>query len=156
MPSLDTSIRLAVVIAIGAILTAGLAACQSSGGLLSAGPVAPEKRITLQPAGPHQGEADTGELVVAYTYQLESDPHKAVHVNGGLRSVKFRGDGVTVYLNFIDNTGRVIEKKVLYASGYKRPTYIRRPSTFDTTLPLPPGAVAIAFSSYVQASSGRR
>jgi len=50
----------------------------------------------------------------------------------------------------------VLDRKVLYASGNRRNVYFRRPSTFDATLPLPPGTVAIAFSSYIKPSAGRR
>jgi hypothetical protein len=143
-------------LAIIVVLMAGLSACQSTGMMHLTRTIAPEKHITLQPAGPHQGEADTGELVVAYTYQLAPDPDKALHVKGGIRRVKFRGDAATVYLNFIDNAGNVLDRKVLYASGNRRNVYFRRPSTFDTTLPLPSGTISIAFSSYVKASAGRR
>jgi hypothetical protein len=153
MPSLNTPIRLAVIMAIGAILTAGLAACQSSGGLLSAGPVAPEKRIILQPNGPHQGEANTGELVVGYAYQLGPASENTIHVEGGVRRMTSRGDSLNIYLNFLDSAGRVIDKKILFASGDRRNVYFRRASTFDTTLPLPPETAAIAFSSYVKPSS---
>lgn len=156
MFSLNKHSRLAVIMAVGAMLAAGLAACQSSGGLLSAGPVAPEKRIILQPGGPHQGEADTGDIIVAYTYQQTPDPAREINLKGGLRQAKYRGDSLNIYVNFLDNTGRVLQKKVLFASGYKRDNLSPRPAVFDTTLPLPPGTVAIAFSSYVKTSAGRR
>lgn len=149
-------LRLLFSLAIIAVLMAGLCACHSTGLTRPTEPMAPEKRIALQPSGPHSGEADTGDLVVAYTYELAAEPTRELHVKGGIRNVRFKGDAVNVYLNFLDYTGSVVEKKILYASGYKRSTYIRRPSTFDTTLPLPPGTVAIAFSSYVKASAGRR
>jgi hypothetical protein len=79
-----------------------------------------------------------------------------IHVKGGVRSAKFWGDAVNIYLNFLDNAGNVLDKKILYASGYRRDVYVRRPSTFNTTLPVPPGTVEIAFSSYVKPSAGRR
>jgi hypothetical protein len=56
----------------------------------------------------------------------------------------------------VDDTGRVIGRKVLFASGYRNLGNFKRSPAFDTTLPLPPGTVAIAFSSYVQADSGHR
>jgi hypothetical protein len=142
--------------AIGAMLTAGLVACQSSGGLLSDSPVAPEKRIPLRPGGPHQGESDTGGVVVGYAYQVVPEPDKAIRLSGGVRRMKFRGDSLNIYLNFLDDYGRIIDKKVLFASGNRRDVYVRRPAAFDTTLTLPPEATAIAFSSYVKPSSGRR
>jgi len=139
-----------------AVLMAGLSACQSTGTLAPGPPIAPERRIALQPSGPHRGAADTGELVVAYTYQLMPDPAREIYLKGGLRQAKYRGDSLNIYVNFLDNTGRVLQKKVLFASGYKRDNLSPRPAVFDTTLPLPPGTVAIAFSSYVKASAGRR
>ena len=44
-----------------AFLTVALSACQSMG----TAPITPDRFITLEPAGPHQGDADTGDLVVA-------------------------------------------------------------------------------------------
>jgi hypothetical protein len=135
-----------------AFLTAALSACQSMGTVS----IAPDKRIALQPAGPHQGEADTGDLVVAYAYRLLPEPEHRIEITGGIRSSRIRGDYINVYLNFVDDTGHVLQRKILYSSGYKRDVYIRHPSTFDTTLPLPPETSAIAFSSYVQPSSGHK
>ena len=156
MPPINPPIRRIVNLATAIVLAVGLGACQTAGTLFSAAPVAPENRITLQPDGPHQGEADTGELVVAYAYRLAPESNQEIHVKGGIRSAKFRGDAVNVYLNFLDNAGNVLDKKILYASGFRRDVYVRRPSTFDTTLPLPPGTAAIAFSSSVKPSAGRR
>ena len=143
-------------VAIITVLMAGLGACQSTGTLAPGPSIAPERRIALQPSGTHQGEADTGDILVAYTYQLKPDPAREIYLKGGLRQAKYRGDSLNIYVNFLDSTGRVLHKKVLFASGYKRDNLPPRPAVFDTTLPLPPGTVAIAFSSYVKASSGRR
>jgi hypothetical protein len=135
-----------------AFLTATLNACQSMG----TASIAPDRRIALQPAGTHKGEADTGDLVVAYTYRLLTEPEPQIQISGGIRSARYRGNKTSVYLYFVDDTGKVLERKILYSSGYKRDVYVRRPSTFDTTMPLPPETEAIAFSSYVQFSSGRK
>jgi len=156
MPPISPPIRKVVNLATAIVLAAGLGACQTAGTLFSAAPIAPEKRIPLQPDGPHQGEADTGELVVAYSYRLDPESNQEIQVKGGVRSVKYRWDVVNIYLNFLDNAGNVLDREIIYASGYGRNVYVRRPSTFDTTLPLPPDTAAIAFSSYVKASSGRR
>lgn len=138
------------------MLAAGLIACQHGGSSWAAGPIAPERRIPLHPGGPHQGESDTGDLIVGFVYQLGPGPDHTIHVKGGVRKMTFRGDSLNIYLNFLDGSGSVIAKKVLFASGTRRDVFFRRPSAFDTTLPLPPGTTAIAFSSYVKPSSGRR
>jgi hypothetical protein len=156
MPPINPAIRNVVHLATAIVLAAGLGACQTAGTVFSAAPIAPENRIPLQPDGPHQGNADTGELVVAYSYRLGPDSSREIDVKGGIRTAKYRGDAVSIYLNFLDNAGNVLDKKILYASGYRRDVYFRRPSTFSTTLPLPPGTAAIAFSSFVKPSAGRR
>ena len=156
MPPISPAIRSVVHLATAIVLAVGLGACQTAGTVFSAAPIAPENRIPLKPDGPHQGDADTGELVVAYAYQLGPESSREIDVKGGIRTAKFRGDAVNIYLNFLDNAGNVLDKEILYASGYRRDVYVRRPSTFDTTLPLPPGTAAIAFSSYVKPSAGRR
>ena len=156
MPPISSPIRSGVCLATATVLAVGLGACQTAGTVFSAAPIAPENRIPLQPKGSHQGEADTGEIVVAYAYQLGPESNQEIHVKGGVRSTKFRGDAVNIYLNFLDNAGNVLDKEILYASGYRRDVYVRRPSTFDATLSLPPGTAAIAFSSYVKPSAGRR
>jgi hypothetical protein len=134
------------------LMMAALSACQSMGTFS----IASDKRIALQPGGPHAGKADTDDLSVAYTYRLLTEPVSQIQISGGIHSAGYRGDKTSVYLNFVDDTGKVLEKKILYSTGYKRDVYIRRPSTFSTTLPLPPGTVAIAFSSYVKPSFGHR
>ena len=139
-----------------AFLITGLGACQSTGTLAPGLAIAPERHIALQPSGPHQGEADTGDILVAYSYQLKPDPAREIYLKGGLRQAKYRGDSLNIYVNFLDNTGHVLQKNVLFASGYRRDNLAPRPAVFDNTLPLPPGTVAIAFSSYVKASAGRR
>ena len=156
MLPINPAIRSVVHLTTAIVLAVGLGACQTAGTLFSAAHIAPENRILLQPDGPHQGDADTGELVVAYAYQLGPESNQEIQVKGGVRSIKFRGDAVNIYLNFLDNAGNVLEREILYASGYGRNVYIRRPSNFDTTLPLPPDTAAIAFSSYVKPSAGRR
>jgi hypothetical protein len=156
MPPISSPIRSGVYLATAIVLAIGLGACQTARTVFSEAPIAPENRISLKPNGSHQGEADTGELVVAYAYRLGPESNQEIHIKGGIRSAKFRGDAVNIYLNFLDSAGNVLDREILYASGYRRDVYVRRPSTFDTTLPLPPTTAAIAFSSYVKTSSGRR
>jgi hypothetical protein len=133
-----------------AFLTVALSACQSMG----TAPITPDRLITLEPAGPHQGDADTGDLALAYIYQLKEGTVPEIQISGRIRSARSRGDKTSVYLNFVDSNGQVLDRKILFSTGYKQDVYVRRPSTFDTTLPLPPDTTAIAFSSYVEAYSG--
>lgn len=139
---------------LAAIVAAGLSGCRSFS--LPSGPYSPEGGIALQPDGPLQGVVDTGDLTLAYAYAVTFEPARQLRLSGGVRSVRFKADSVNVYLHLLDSTGRVMEKSVLYASGFKPSTYLRRPRTFDTRVALPPGAASMAFSSYVKRSAGRR
>ena len=142
------------IVALVALLAAGMIGCQSF--RLPARPHAPVDGIALQPGEPSQGTVDTGDLVLSYAFAVTFTPARQLHLSGRVVSVLARADSMTVYLNFLDSSGNVMDSTVLYASGFKPPTYIRRPGSFDTTLTLPPGAAAIAFGSAVQTSRGHR
>jgi hypothetical protein len=139
-------------VALAAIVAAGLAGCQTLS--FPRGDYAPANGIALQPDGPLQGVVETKDLTVSYGYAVTFEPARKLHLSGSVRSIRGRAAGVTVYLHLLDSTGGVIDSSVLYASGFKPPSYLRRPRTFDVTLALPPGAAAIAFSSMVQPSRG--
>ena len=140
--------------ALAALLFIGLAGCQGLG--LPSRPHAPASGIALQPDGLIQGEVETSDLTVAYAYAVTFEPRRQLYLSGRVRNTRIQVDSVTVYLHLLDGSGHLIDRSVLYASGYKPPTFIRRPRTFDITLELPDGVAAIAFSSHVKHSAGRR
>ncbi len=140
--------------ALAALLSIGLAGCQGLG--LPPRTHAPAEGVALQPDGLIQGVVDTGDLTVAYAYAVTFEPKRQLYLSGRVRKTRFQVDSVTVYLHLLDSSGHLIDRSVLYASGNRRDVYFRRPRTFDITLKLPDGVAAIAFSSYVKLSSGRR
>ncbi len=137
-----------------AMLAAGLAGCRSFS--LSPRPHVPANGIALQPREPVQGTIDTGDLVLSYALAVTFAPARRLHLSGRVLSARTRADKTTVYLHLLDSAGHVMDTSVLYASGFRPPTYIRRPESFDTTLALPPGAAAIAFTSFIQPSAGHK
>ena len=149
---LSTAVLLGMALA--TIVAAGLAGCRSWS--FPSSPYTPKGGIALKPDGPIQGVVDTGDLTLSYAYAVTFAPARQLHLSGGVRSVRFKADLVNVYLHLLDSAGRVIDKSVLYTSGFKPSTYHRRPSTFETRITLPPGAAAMAFSSYVKRSTDRR
>ncbi|MGD9332252.1 MAG: hypothetical protein PVJ53_13150 [Desulfobacterales bacterium] len=155
MQSIHPIQRLIRGLIVTTMLTILLAACQSSGQPPEVPPVPAEKRIALQTGGPHQGQYDTGDLTVGYTYQLKTDLTGDIDLKGGISSVRYGGRKMNIYANFLDDTGKVLQRKIVLASG-KSSSNIRNPSSFETTLPLPPGTTGMMFSSYVQASRGHR
>ena len=137
-----------------ALLTAGLIGCQSF--RLPPRRHVPANGIALQPGEPVQGTVDTGDLTLSYTFALTFEPSRQLHLSGRVLSLRTRADSVTVSLDILNSAGHVMDTSVLYASGFRPPTYIRRPGRFDTTLALPPGAAAIAFTAFIQPSAGHK
>jgi hypothetical protein len=150
MQTRHPSYRTVSYIAALAFLAAILVACQSSGAGFRSEIIPPERRIPLQPTGTHQGEFDTKELVVGYAYQVTEGPQRELHIQGGVRKVRFKSSVVNVYLDLLDSTGLVIQKKVLVATSQTRGSLIKRPRTFDTTLVIPPEAKYMAFRSFTR------
>ena len=149
MKSRHPSYRTVSYIAAIAVLASILVACQSSGGLRKE-IIPPERRIPLEPAGSNQGEYDTKELVVGYAYQVKEGPQRELQIQGGVRNIRFKSSIVKVYLSSLDSTGLVIQRNMLHSSNQTRGSYIRRPRTFDTTVPIPQETKYIAFRSYTQ------
>ena len=142
-------------IVIVASLAVGLSACQSSGKPPRVPPIAPEKRIVLQEGGPHQGQYDTGELTVDYLYLLKPDLTGEILINGQIHSVRFETRKANAYVNFLDDNGTVLQRRILVATR-KRSTIIPSTNQFDNTMPLPPGTTGMMFSSRLQVDRGRR
>ena len=131
-----------------------LVSCQTMGFFGGESTVPAEKRITLEPGGPHAGTTDTADLTVAYEYRLV-DP-MTLQLSGRISGLQWRADSVSVSVMFTDAAGLVIKRQLLFATGYRRSTYEPRTWSFDHKLQLPPGTAAMAFSSLVQESSGHR
>lgn len=143
-----------VIGALALLLSMGLGACQSTG-LFGQNLTVPEgKRITLTPGGPRSGAANTSDLTVSYEYQL-LDP-QALRLSGRISGLQWRSDSVTVSVVFTDAEGRVLERQLVFSTGYRPSTYELRTWRFDHQLKLPAGTTAMAFDSMVIESRGHR
>lgn len=140
------------------LLTTALWACQSGGPPRYDQIIAPARQIQLQDGGPHSGQADARRATVAYEYtrQPSSSPEVSLTVSGQILAAKSGIVQINIYLLALDPNGKVLFREVLYASGYRRTSNIRRPWAFDKTLTLPPETVALAFDANTRASPGRR
>jgi hypothetical protein len=136
------------------LLAMGLNACQSAGSFGQELMVPVDKRIALAPGGPHSGATNTSDLTVSYEYQL-LDP-QTLHLSGRISGVQWRSDSITVSVMFTDAEGRVLERQLVYSTGYRPSTYELRTWGFDRQLKPPAGTTAMAFSSLVQESRGHR
>jgi hypothetical protein len=150
--------RITGLFAMALLLATALWACQSGGQPRSERTIAPDRRIQLQDGGPHAGQANAGRATVAYSYvrQPASSPEAPLTVSGQILSAPSGIVQINIYLLALDADGKILFRKVLYASGYRRANNIRLAWTFDKSFELPPGTVALAFDTYTRASPGRR
>lgn len=109
-----------------------------------------DKRIPLVEQGSDSGVFKDIRLTVDYSYRQAGDNITiagSAHFNG-------RYNSLTVYLLFLDATGKRIDKKLIYSSSY-RSMGAKSDRTFEKTLNVPSGAAAISFSHYYEDYNGR-
>ncbi len=72
------------VLIITFLLFAGLAGCKTEE--MARKPFPSEKRVALQPGGPHKGTADTLAVVVNYRYRVDATqpPDRIIYIEGGI------------------------------------------------------------------------
>lgn len=127
------------------LLSFGLFGCASPNKIINE-----DKRIPLVEKGSDSGVFKDIRLTVEYNYNLTGDKIAlagSAHFNG-------RYNSLTVFLLFLDTTGRRIDKKLVYSSGYRSMAGTSDRS-FKKTLAVPPGATAISFSHYSEERNSR-
>lgn len=134
-----------------------LVACQ--GGLFSSRgkAVKEDRRLALLQGGPHNGVWQTHEVWVDYHYifdQKNVQRPGVIELNGYV-GYRIQGlDFLTVSVNFLDIGGKILDKKLIYNSGY-RLLYGKKVS-FKSKVETPPGTTAMAFTYAYTASNGHR
>ena len=151
-------ISFSAVLIITFFLFAGLAGCKTEE--MARKPFPAEKRVALQPGGPHKGKADTLTVVVNYRYRVDTTqpPERIMHIEGSIGGYKIKAESMMVHLNFLDDQGATISRHLVYALGHKqgRDTFIRPKTTFNKKFEVPPDSVYFAMSSMSRRSRGRR
>lgn len=137
------------------ILVAGLllGACQSSG--FWKPHIAPEDRIPLRTDGVHQGTAHSGWVSMYYRYAVERDPGSdasMLNIDARIQKIRFRVNAVSIHLSFLDTAGQIIDRKLIYASGYRT----RKAWGATRSFVIPEGAAAIALTAHTRESRGHR
>ncbi len=66
-----------------------------------------------------------------------------------------RVDSLDIYFMFLDDTGRVINKKLVYSSGFRFMSSRTNERLFNETLPVPAGAMGISFNYSAQLRNSR-
>ncbi len=148
-----------VAAAAALLMLAGvLSACQTSQAMRRSFP--PEKRISLQTGGPHQGTTETMSVLIGYHYRLDGDQtgNRLMKIGGGLKRFKIKVSSVSLNLHFLDAQGDTIQHHLLLAISNRqaRATFIRASRTFATEMTVPPETVYFAFHTRSQRSRGKK
>lgn len=114
--------------------------------------VAEEKRVALSNKTETSEVYTSGPLTVTYEYQKAGDK---LTISG---NVEFRQsvDSLDVRIVFLDATGLVIGRKIVYSSGFRSFASKDSTRTFRTNLELPAGVVSFSFMESSVARSSHR
>jgi len=123
------------------LITFGLAGCAGVGGFVPA-----DDRILLDEKGAGQGSFRQDSLTVVYSYRLTEDN---LTVSGDV-DYTWAVDSLDVRLLFLDAAGTVLQKKIVYSSGYRVADSRKTERTFQQTMAVPPGAAGISFDYSAQ------
>lgn len=114
--------------------------------------VAEEKRVLLSKKTEAPEVYKSGFLSVAYEYQRTDDK---LTISGRIE-YRLSVDSLDVRLVFLDGTGFVLAKKVVYSSGFRSFATTDSTRTFLTNLEIPTGAVSFSFLDSSMARAGHR
>lgn len=141
------STRKAVILFFVMLVNFGLFGCAGMERIVPA-----DNRILFTEKASSQGVFSHGGLTVAYSYRVEGDKlalEGKVNYLGGV-------DSLNVYLLFIDAAGTVLQRKIVYYSGYRLSRYWISDRLFRETLAVPPDAVGISFNYSAQPRSNQQ
>jgi len=127
--------------------------CFSFLGCTSVGSVVPvDQMVTLMESQKSQSIFKHGPLTVEYMYSVADG---RISLKG---NAKYSGgaDSLDLRVLFLDATGTVLQKKIVYSSGYRTTRDPKPERNFDKTLDVPVGAVGFSFTYSVKERSGRR
>ena len=115
--------------------------CQSSLAR-SKKPVSPENRIAIVDVNQNSGSWDSSDVILTYQYDTLSGSIR-LNVRG---KAKQKYDELKVWVLFVDAEGMVLDKKLVYGSGYRTGQRSRGFSA-EKTYTLPPKTTSMAFRS---------
>ncbi len=128
-------------------LSCVLLGCSGIGGVV---PV--DDRILFGGNTTGQGRFHQGQLTVDYRYRLTGGQ---MHLDGQV-DYSFPVDLLDLRLLFLNQSGKVVERKIVYSTGYRLSRSWTAEHTFQETLTVPTGAVGISFDYSVQLRSSHK
>lgn len=134
------------------ILLNALAACSTG----TVGTLVPEdKRIPLREGQDESGVWKTLEYAMIYHYRLDRQnpqtPGK-IAISGDIERGGVSLDSLSIWINFLDATGRILDRKSVFMSGFRSSEV---DPSFKVEMDTPSGATAMSFSHVSQEQRGR-
>lgn len=137
---------------LSAICFASLSLLFFAGCAMKHSTVAEEKRIELSAKTEASGVYSSGPLTVSYNYRQSG----ATLTISGSVDYRRRVDSLDVRMAFLDAAGLVLDKNIVYSSGFRSLASRDSTRTFRSSLGVPPGAVAFSFMESIVVRSSRR
>ena len=130
-----------------------LIVCQSSFAI-SRQAVAPKDRIALSESIQHRGSWKSGDIILEYQYDKLPDVTK-LSIQGSANVCLM--DEFKVWVLYLDDNGKILERKLVYASGYRSNPSIGRQYklSFENAFEMPPEITYLAFRTFVRPRIGR-
>ena len=125
--------------------------CSTTGSMT----VAPENRIPLIKDKPQQGTWESKNLVLEYDFVKAEDGTVGLIIDG---KTKRRLDQVVLWVLFLDQEGRLLERETVFNSGFRteRTRARRIEGTIERAFEVPPETNYLAFQSQEQPYRGRK
>jgi len=149
VPFLKAGLSCALILAL-----LGLAGCAGTSSNIPM-----ERRIDLIHAENNQGNFKSGPFVLGYSYTLTDDNIISGNSNmilAGQASYSGGFDSLDIRLLFLDQSGTVLQRKIIYSSGYRSNRTRGSKPAFQKTLRVPPGAASMTFTYSVTDRSTHR
>ena len=118
-----------------------------------------ERRIQLVRGEIQEGVWKAQGLTVTYGYRItQKDPSLpgSIEIAGGVKYDFGSTDSLDVWINFLDEEGKILNRRVLYSSGYKTGRYGNKDRLFNEKLKTPPMTAGISFSHVAMPRSGHQ
>jgi hypothetical protein len=112
--------------------------------------VAAQNLIPLQPGGPHAGSWESSDVFLEYQFVVQQGTFK-INIGGKAK----RGyDQLSVWIKFFDAQGKVLEKKSVFNSGFRR-KLLRGKDRIEKTFEMPASSTQFAFHSMLMDRQGK-
>jgi hypothetical protein len=104
-----------------------------------------DRLITLKRGGPYEGKWGTNYYFVNYRYKIDQGelPAPGILKISGQVNHTVPAENCRIWLNFLDGTGKIVDKKLLYSGIYKS----FAPPSFDHELKIPLDSSAVTFTN---------